>query len=127
MAGCDQLHLVLGIILNQRENNRPFHLSGDQHRIAHGAAEGRLLGGDFDALYRLEVFKKSEIFGLSDLQVEGPGTGVYGELGCKLALYPGDLGEIRCNPDAVDDLTPDLNWTFLSFSRRFSTSCCPSG
>jgi len=126
MAGRNQFHLVLWITLYQWENNRPFHFSGDQNRIAHGAAEGRLLGCDFDALCRLEFFEKPEIFGLSDLQIEGPGTGVYGELGCKLALYPGDLGEIRCNPDAVDDFTPDLNWRFLSFSRRFSTSYCPS-
>ena len=68
-----------------------------------------------------------EVFRLGDLQVEGSRVGLYIEFAGKLVLDPRDLGEIRSHPDAVDDFSSDLNWTFLSFSEHSLISDCPSG
>ena len=123
----NELHLVFGIIRHTGKNDRPFDFAGDQNRIAPGAAKGRLFRRNLDSLSILEGCESLEIFGLRDLQVERSWIGLYIEFAGKLVLDPRDLGEIRCNPDAVDDFPPDLNWMSLSFSEHSSISDFPSG
>lgn len=123
----DDLHLVSRIVRDTGKNDRPFHLAGDQNRIAPGAAKGSLFRRDLDSLSSFEGFKSLEIFGLRDLQVECSRIGLYIEFAGKLVLDPRNLGEIRCNPDAVDDFPSDLNWMSLSFSEHSSISDFPSG
>lgn len=123
----NELHFVFGIVRHTRKNNGPSDLARDQNRIALGAAKGSLLRRDLDSLASLEGLEGLEVLGFLDLQVERSWVGLYGEFAGKLVLHPRDLGEIRCHPDAVDDLSSDLNWRSLSFSERFSISDCPSG
>ena len=85
------------------------------------------MGSDLDSLFIFEGFEDSEIFGFGDLKVEGSRVGLHRQFGDELILDPGNLGEIGRNPHALDDFAPDLNWMFLSFSRRFSVSYCPNG
>lgn len=123
----NQFHLVRGIVRNAGKDDRPSHFAGDQNRIAPGAAEGSMLRSDFNSSFVLEACENLKILGFEDLEVEGARISLDREFGRELALDPGDLGEIRRNPQPIDDLPPDLNWKFLSFSGHFSVSGCPSG
>jgi len=123
----NELHLVFGIIRHTGKDDCPFDFASDQNRIAPGTAKGRLFRRNLDSLSILEGCESLEIFRLCDLQVERSRIGLYIEFARKLVLDPRDLGEIRCNPDAVDDFPPDLNWMSLSFSEHSSISGFPSG
>ena len=123
----NELHFVFGIVRHTRKNDRPYDLARDQNRIALRAAKGSLLRCDLDSFASLEGLEGLEVLGFRDLQVERSRIGLYVEFASKLVLYPRDLGEIRCHPDTVDDLSSDLNWRSLSFLERFSISDCPSG
>ena len=127
MDGSYQLHLVPGVVGNQGKDNRSFHLSGDQNRVAFRTAEGRLLRSDLDPLAGLKGFESPEILRIRDFQIDGSRIGINGEFGQELVLDPGNLGKVRCNTNAVDDFPSDLNWMSLSFSGHFSISCFPSG
>lgn len=116
----DQFHFVMRIVRDQGIDDRSPNLAGDEHRETPRAAEGMVFRSEFNSLSCFEGLEGLEIFGFSDLKVERSRIGVYGEFAGTLVLDPGDLGEIRSNPHAVDDLSPDLNWMSLSFSGHSS-------
>jgi hypothetical protein len=105
----NKLHLILGIVCDTWENDGPFDFPGDQNGIALGAAEGSLLGCDFDPFLCLDGLESLEIVGFRDLEVERTGKGVYGEFAGKLGLDPRDLGEIRSHPDALYYFSANFN------------------
>lgn len=94
--GCDQLHLVFGIIRHQWEDDGSLHLAMDEDRITSGAAIGGIFRSDLNARCCFEVFKGLERFRVDEFEVERSRIGIDEKFFDELLSYPGDLGKVTC-------------------------------